>query len=204
MTVLTDLTFKMGWHELQPFNLEIPTLLFAFITLLFVASTVYLGFWLYEDKTKSGFLKKQSAEELDFIYPQSHSLHIKDQAWELTNAYKIIIDSPERVLVFFKDPDKMFILHDNRSGYPFEEISPKKAKELSYNSALFVYLTGVDLPNRAIYKTNWWWNIFAGIMFVFAAIIPFFFQAVGMPFYWIGFLAIPVSYLAFRVGQIEF
>lgn len=204
MVVLTDLTYKMNWHTLQPLNLDIPPLLLSFIGLLFVASLVCLGFWLYEDNTENNFLKKQTSEDLDFIYPQSHSLHINDQAWDLTNAYKIILDYPERVLVYFKDPDKMFILHDDRSGYPFEALSPRKLKELSHNSALFVYLTGVDLPNRAIYKTNWWWNISAGLMFIFSTIIPFFFQAVGMPFYWVGFFAIPVSYLAFRVGQKEF
>lgn len=204
MTLLTDVTYKLGWHNLQAFNIEIPPLMLFLIGLLFVMALIALGFWLYEDSSQSYFLKKQTSEELDFIYPQSHSLHIDDKAWDLTNAYKIILDYPEKVFVYFKDPDRLFILRDDRSGYPFENLSPNKMKELSYNSALFVYLTGVDLPNRAIYQTNWWWNISAGLMFVFATVIPFFFQALGMPFYWVGFFAIPVSYIAFRVGQKEF
>ena len=204
ITVLTDVTFKLGWHNLQPFNLEIPMLLLGFITLLFFTSLVSLSLWMNDESKQSNFLKKQNSEELDYIYPQSHSLHIDDKAWDLTDAYKIILDYPERVIVHFKDPDQTFILHDDRSGFPFEQISPNRLKKLSFNSALFVYLTGVDLPNRAIYRTNWWWNIAASFMFVFATIIPFFFQAVGMTFYWVGFLAIPVSYLAFRVGQKEF
>lgn len=204
MTVLTDITFKMGWHNLQPFNLEISWLLLGLIALLFLASLVSLAFWIYDDNSQIKFSHKHKNEDLDFIYPQSHSLHIEDKAWDLTDAYKIILDYPDKVLVYYKDPDRMFILQDDRSGYPFDHLSPQKEKELRYNSALFVYLTGVDLPNRAIYQTNWWWNIFAGLMFVVATIIPFFFQAVGMPFYWIGFFAIPVSYIAFRVGQKEF
>ncbi len=204
ITVLSDATYKLGWHSLEPFGLDIPPLLLGFIILLFIASTVCLGFWLHEDKHSEKNLGAQKSEELDYIFPQAHSLHIKDQAWDLTNAYKIILDYPNRVIVHFKDPDQTFILRDDRSGFPFEPTSLKELKRLNYNCALFVYLTGIDLPNRAIYKTNWWWNIAAGFMFVFATMVPFFFQAVGMPFYWIGFLAIPVSYLAFRAGQKEF
>ncbi|NCP67247.1 hypothetical protein GW756_02705 [bacterium] len=204
ITVLSALTYQFGWHNLQPFGLEIQPLLLSFIALLFIASTICMGFWLHDDRYSDKQLGAQNSEELDYIFPQSHSLHIKEKAWDLTNAYRIILDYPDRVIVHFKDPDQTFILRDDKSGYPFEATSDKELKRLAYNSALFVYLTGIDLPNRAIYKTNWWWNIGAGFMFVFATMVPFFFQAVGMPFYWVGFLAIPVSYLAFRVGQKEF
>lgn len=203
ITVLTDITFKFGWHHLQPFGLEITPLFLLFMALLFVASTFCLGFWLYEDKNNVS-PGVQNSEELNYILPQSHSLHIKNQAWDLTNAYRLILDYPDRVMVHFKDPDKTFILRDDRSGFPFEATTSKELKRLHYNSALFVYLTGIDLPNRAIYKTNWWWNLGAGFMFVFATMVPFFFQVINLPFYWVGFLAIPVSYLTFRVGQKEF
>lgn len=204
ITTLSDITYKLGWHTLKPFGLDIQPLLLGFLGLLFVASVISLAFWLHDDSREVRKSTSKNSEELDYILPQSHSLHIGENAWDLTSAYRIILDYPERVIVHFKAPDKTFILYDDRSGYPFEASSPKQFKLLSYNTALFVYLTGADLPNRAVYKTNWWWNIGASIMFMFATIIPFFFQAVSMPFYWIGFLAIPVSYLAFRVGQKEF
>lgn len=204
ITTLSDITYKFGWHTLKPFGLDIEPLLLGFLALLFVASVISLAFWLHDDGREVNKSRTQSSDQLDYIFPQSHSLHIGDNAWDLTDAYRIILDYPGRVIVHFKNPDQTFILHDDRSGYPFEASSPKQFKILSYNTALFVYLTGVDLPNRAIYKTNWLWNIIAGCMFVFATTVPFFFQAVGMPFYWVGFLAIPVSYLAFRVGQKEF
>jgi len=204
ITTLSDITYKLGWHALKPFGLEIQPFLLLFIAILFVASVVSLAFWLYDDGHANNKPNDQKTQQLDYIFPQSHSLHIGDNAWDLTDAYRIILDYPERVIVHFRDPDRTFILYDDQSGYPFETTSPKQLKRLAYNSALFVYLTGVDLPNRAVYKTNWWWNISASGMFVMATIIPFFFQAVGMSFYWIGFLAIPVSYLAFRVGQKEF
>lgn len=204
ITALTYFTYQWGIHSLLPLGINFDPMLMIFDVVLFILSIGCLALWLQEENQIDLKNSPKKSEDLDYIFPQSHSLHIKEQAWDLTNANSIVLDYPQRVLVHFKNPDQTFVLTDDRSGFPVGMKDSKKLKELARNNALFVYLTGVDLPNRYIYSVNWLWNIGAGAMFIFTTMLPFLFQAMGLELYWIGFLAIPVSYLAFSVGQKEF
>jgi len=205
---LSHYTYTWGFHSLPPLGLTIDPFIMMFNTLFFFICVVCLALWLQEETKTSMDVSvpiHTQDEMLNYIFPASHSLHLKHHAWDLTSAHRVIIDYPERVVVEFKNPDLNFVIKDDGTGY--EEGLKKntvKALHSKHNAALFVYLSGVDLPNRYIRKPNWWWNLGAGLFFAFTITLPFLFQAVGLKLYWIGFLAIPVSYLAFRVGQKEF
>gem|GEM_PF-4176818 len=123
----------------------------VFNVLIFVAAIICLAFWLQDEKKVEIKASPEETADLDYILPLSHSLHIGEQAWDLSDANSIVIDFPNRAIVNFKNPDRSFVLIDDQSGFPLNIKDQKTLKELAKNSALFVYLSGTELPNRYVY-----------------------------------------------------
>lgn len=201
---LSYYTYRLELHDLKPLGMDLDPMLMVLNLFLFMAAVGALALWFHSDHSVKVSTQLPKTEDLNYIFPQSHSLHIGPQAWDLNEAHAIILDYPNRVVVEFRSPHKTFILLDDRSGYPAQKLSAKTRRQLDRNAALFVYLSGVDLPDRYTQVSNWQWNIGAGFLFVVSTTLPFLFQAMGFTLYWISFLAIPLSYLIFKVGQSEF
>lgn len=204
-TALTYYTHQYGLQALKPFGLTIDPLLMIFDVLLFVICIACMALWLQEENLDEPEVEPDSdPDKLSYIFPKGHSLHVKDKAYDLESADNISLVYPHRVRVQFKNPDLNLLIYDDKAGYPTGHLNPLVQQKCYHNNALFVYLTGTDLPNRFTFKSCWWWNIVGGLLFVQAIILPFLFQVLQLKLYWVGFLAIPVAYMAFRVGQKEF
>lgn len=202
---LTYYTGKQGMHDLKPFGLDLDPMLMVFDVLLFVICIICMGLWLQEENHEEPELNPDhDPDKLSYIFPKANSLHVKDKAYDLANADSITLTYPYRVRVHFKNPELELLLYDDRTGYDPAEVNPLTLQKNYYHNALFVYMTGTRLPHRYVYLDNWWWNVVAGGLFLLTIVLPFLFQILEYKLYWVGFLAIPVGYLTFRVGQTEF